>query len=103
MPATKDFGEPRRRVGRAKRRVLAAVVGLGFVGAAALIVSNEMYQFREDSQAWPRTGTPCPTVAPAALSQTLAIHGLSVRYRVAVDGAEFGRTFGDGDCGMAPS
>jgi hypothetical protein len=83
--------------------VLAAVVGLGFVGAAAVVVSNEVFQFRDDSRAWPRSGAPCPMIAPDAVARTLALHGLSVRYRVDVGGAEFGRAFGDGDCGMAPS
>jgi len=103
MPATRDYGDPRPGVGGSSRRVFAAVVGLGLVGAAAMVVSNEVFQFREDSRAWPRTGAPCPAIAPAAVARTLAIHGLSVRYRVAVEGAEFGRTFGNGDCGMAPS
>jgi hypothetical protein len=76
---------------------------LGLVGAAAMVVSNELFQFREDSRAWPRTGAPCPAIAPAAVARTLALHGLSVRYRVDVEGAEFGRAYGNGDCGMAPS
>jgi len=103
MPATRNYGDPHPRVGRSRRRVWAAVAGLSFVGATATVVSNEVFQFREDARAWPRTGAPCPVVAPAAVARTLAIHGLSVRYRVDVEGAEFGRTFGNGDCGMAPS
>ena len=103
MPATRDYGDPSLGIGRSGRRALAAVAALGLVGAAAMVVSNEMFQFREDSRAWPRSGAPCPSIAPAAVARTLALHGLSVRYRVDVEGAEFGRAYGNGDCGMAPS
>lgn len=103
MPSTRNYGDPHPKAGRSSRRVWAAVAGLGFVGAAAIAVSNEAFQFRADSQAWPRAGPPCPTIAPDAVARTLAMRGLSVRYRVEIEGAEFGRSFGNGDCGLAPS
>ena len=103
MPAPKDYGDLHPEAGRAIRRVFIGVGALILAGGAAMVVSDEMFQFQEDSRAWPKTGAPCPIIPPAAVAHTLATRGLAVRYRIAFEGAEFGRAFGNGDCGLAPS
>lgn len=105
MSQLTEFGEPRRA---SLNALMPALIVAGAVMTIAIASTWELSaehakiaKATADARLSALVGPLCPQVSAAAFQSAVTAQGRGVRYVFDYNGDTFGRSFGDGDCGVA--